>query len=88
MAIAGLVLSIGMGMDAFLLVFEALEGGRRLGAESARSPLGRLRQIYGFRGEGRTLVHANATTLLVVLFLYLRVVIRTTQTNPISFVLD
>ncbi|MEM9557860.1 MAG: hypothetical protein AAGC60_26620 [Acidobacteriota bacterium] len=72
-AIAGLVLSIGMGMDAFILVFEALErrglGGRP--AEIARSPLGRVRQIYGFRGEGRTLVHANATTLLVVMLLFL-----------------
>ncbi|MCG8459687.1 MAG: hypothetical protein MI919_25685, partial [Holophagales bacterium] len=72
-AIAGLVLSIGMGMDAFILVFEALEA-RPPRAEdpraAARSPLGRLRQIYGFRGEGRTLVHANATTLLVVLLLF------------------
>lgn len=66
-AIAGLVLSIGMGMDAFILVFEALEGGR---APAGRSPLGRLREVYGFRGEGRTLVHANATTLLVVLLLF------------------
>lgn len=67
-AIAGLVLSIGMGMDAFILVFEALEGGS--GAASLRSPLGKLRRIYGFCGEGRTLVHANATTLLVVLLLF------------------
>ena len=70
-AIAGLVLSIGMGMDAFILVFEALES--RSGAANARSPLsplGHLRRIYGFRGEGRTLVHANATTLLVVLLLF------------------
>ncbi|MEM8932490.1 MAG: hypothetical protein AAGE94_15010 [Acidobacteriota bacterium] len=68
-AIAGLVLSVGMGMDAFILVFEAFEG--RADELSARSPLGRLRAVYGFGGEGRTLVHANATTLLVVLLLFL-----------------
>ena len=67
-AIAGLVLSIGMGMDAFILVFEALEGGSA--AADPRSPLGKLRSIYSFRSEGRTLVHANATTLLVVLLLF------------------
>lgn len=70
-AIAGLVLSIGMGMDAFILVFEALEQrGDESSRPDVRSPLGRLKQVYGFRGEGRTLVHANATTLLVVLLLF------------------
>ena len=67
-AIAGLVLSIGMGMDAFILIFEAFEGDRQT-CDRARSPLSRLKAVYGFRGEGRTLVHANATTLLVVMLL-------------------
>ena len=69
-AIAGLVLSIGMGMDAFILVFEAMETGRTEAARQGRSPLRRLREVYSFRGEGRALVHANATTLLVVLLLF------------------
>ena len=68
-AIAGLVLSIGMGMDAFILVFEALESGRY--GQDKRSPLGRIRAVYGWGGEGRTLLHANATTLLVVLLLFM-----------------
>jgi SecD/SecF fusion protein len=64
--VAGLILSIGIGMDAFLLVFESLES--RL-AESPK--LGRLaiRAIYSVRGEGRTLFHANVTTLVVILLL-------------------
>ena len=65
-AIAGLVLSIGMGMDAIILVFESIESG---GLPDRGSPLARLRAVYGYRGEGRTLVHANASTLLVVLLL-------------------
>ncbi|MEM8996897.1 MAG: hypothetical protein AAGF23_19085 [Acidobacteriota bacterium] len=65
-AIAGLVLSIGMGMDAFILILEAFETGR-LG--ETRSPLGLVRRAYGWRGEGRTLFHAYATTLLVTVVL-------------------
>lgn len=66
-AIAGLMLSVGMGMDAFILIFEALDGGLAGSAPSTmKSPLGRLRDLYGFRGEGRTLLHANATTLVVI----------------------
>ncbi|MEO1370171.1 MAG: hypothetical protein AAFX50_23565, partial [Acidobacteriota bacterium] len=66
-AIAGLVLSIGMGMDAFILIFEAFETGR---IGHARSPLGLVRLAYGWRGEGRTLFHAYATTLLVTAVLF------------------
>lgn len=69
-AIAGLVLSVGMGMDAFILIFEAMENRRRGSTSGGRSPLSQLKAVYGFRGEGRTLVHANATTLLVVLLLF------------------
>lgn len=70
-AIAGLVLSVGMGMDAFILIFEALEGsGDDDETAKGRSPLGRLKATYGFGGEGRTLLHANATTALVVLLLF------------------
>ncbi|RMH17082.1 MAG: hypothetical protein D6696_16645 [Acidobacteria bacterium] len=66
--IAGLVLSVGMGMDAFLLVFESLEA--RLGEVTPRwlahHRRGVARALYAFAGEGRTLLHANATTLVVV----------------------
>ena len=64
-AIAGLVLSIGMGVDAFFLVAEAWNAEELRGA-AKQSPLSRLRTIYGRRGEGRTLLHANGSTLLVI----------------------
>ncbi|ANM31734.1 hypothetical protein ABI59_22515 [Acidobacteria bacterium Mor1] len=66
--IAGIILSVGMGMDACILVLESLdEKLRRPGAKPGTSGPGRLaRAAYSFSGEGRTLFHANATTLLVV----------------------
>jgi SecD/SecF fusion protein len=66
--VAGLILSIGIGMDAFLIVFESLEG--RL-AERRDQKLGRsaIRAIYSVSGEGRTLFHANVTTLVVIMLL-------------------
>ena len=73
--IAGLVVSVGMGMDAFILVVEALEARRGDGTAGGSTARRRavtssvLRRIYGFAGEGRTLFHANATTLLVILLL-------------------
>lgn len=69
--IAGLVLSIGMGMDAFFLVFERLASRPRepqAGGLSTSFSTG-LTALYSFSGEGRTLFHANATTLLVVTLL-------------------
>lgn len=68
-AVAGLVLSVGMGVDAFVLVFEALQADERDdGGGPRRSADGwhRIRRVYGFAREGGTLFHANATTLLVV----------------------
>ena len=38
--------------------------------DAGPSPLAGIRRLYSFQGEGRTLVHANATTLLVVLLLF------------------
>lgn len=64
--IAGIVLSIGMGMDAFLLVFESLARRSRDGR-----PESLVRGAYSFLGDGRTLFHANATTLVVILLLLL-----------------
>lgn len=70
--IAGLILSVGMGMDAFLIVFESLE--RKLDAFSPDELTQHQDRIvgalYGFAGEGKTLFHANATTLLVVALLF------------------
>ena len=63
-AIAGLILSIGMGMDAFFLVFEAL-----LGTGGGKNEGGSIRRLYSFASEGGTLFHANATTSIVVLLL-------------------
>lgn len=69
--IAGVVLSVGMGMDAFILVFESLED--RPAAAAPRPPKARpggvARRAYSFAGEGATLFHANATTLVVILLL-------------------
>ena len=69
--IAGLILSIGMGMDAFILIFEALE--ERLGLEKSETPHAPAtiaKSIYSFSREGRVLLHANATTLLVISLLF------------------
>ncbi len=61
--IAGLVLSLGMGMDAFILIFEALEGR---GADRTPRRGWTIRRLYSFAREGGTLFHANATTLVVI----------------------
>lgn len=68
--IAGLVLSVGMGMDAFLIIFEALE--RKLGTphEGALHQDRIVAALYGFASEGKTLFHANASTLVVVGLLF------------------
>ena len=69
--IAGLILSVGMGMDAFILVFEALDAELR--ATTPRQLSGRrdavVRRLYSFAAEGHTLFHANTTTLIVILLL-------------------
>ncbi len=66
--IAGLILSVGMGMDAFILVFESLDSSHsRRRSPSHFSAI--VRAAYSWTGEGRTLFHANATTLVVVLLL-------------------
>ncbi len=66
--IAGLILSVGMGMDAFILVFESLEASHS--RDRAASHFDAIvRAAYSWAGEGRTLFHANATTLVVVLLL-------------------
>lgn len=69
--IAGIILSVGMGMDAFIIVLESLE--RKLASESDQGLVARSasfsRGIYNMSREGRTLFHANATTLGVVLML-------------------
>ena len=69
--IAGIVLSIGMGMDAFIIVFESLESkSGNLTASRLKAHRERIaRGMYSFTGEGRTLFHANATTLVVILLL-------------------
>lgn len=64
-AIAGLILSVGMGLDAFILVFETLATEPRAPTED-RSWSSRVRRAYGIAREGGTLLHANATSLIVV----------------------
>ncbi len=65
--IAGLVLSIGMGLDAMFIAFEAMEE-RGVSARSGDVRIG-AREIYALAREGGTLFHANATTLLIIMLL-------------------
>jgi SecD/SecF fusion protein len=69
--IAGIILSVGMGMDACIIVLESLdEKLGRLGTGAITVHHDRIaRAAYSFANEGRTLFHANATTLLVVALL-------------------
>ena len=69
--IAGIILSVGMGMDACIIVLESLDQKLgRLGAGAITVHHDRIaRAAYSFANEGRTLFHANATTLLVVALL-------------------
>ncbi len=69
--IAGLVLSVGMGMDAFILIFEALDRRiREATPRQIRDDADRMaKRLYSFAREGRVLLHANATTAVVVAWL-------------------
>ncbi len=64
--IAGLVLSLGMGMDAFILIFEALEARPSAARRRPERRGWAIRRLYSFAAEGGTLFHANVTTLLVI----------------------
>jgi len=69
--IAGLILAVGMGMDAFIIIFESLE--TRLKSftprQISRNLQAIIREIYSFRREGGVLVHANLTTIIAVFLL-------------------
>jgi SecD/SecF fusion protein len=68
--IAAVILSVGMGMDGFILVFESLSARlSRDGAMARNRSQGLSRQAYSLGSEGGALLHGNATTLLVVLLL-------------------
>ncbi|HVS12727.1 MAG TPA: hypothetical protein VMV46_02290 [Thermoanaerobaculia bacterium] len=68
--IAAVILSVGMGMDAFILVFESLtarlSGDRETGGSRQQ---GLSRHVYSLGSEGGALLHGNVTTLLVILLL-------------------
>lgn len=65
--IAALVLSVGMGLDAMFIAFEAIE--ERWSAGCREGDRSWAREIYGLAREGGTLFHANATTLLIIMLL-------------------
>ncbi|HVS66730.1 MAG TPA: hypothetical protein VMT85_24865 [Thermoanaerobaculia bacterium] len=68
--IAAVILSVGMGMDAFILVFESLSS--RLsgqGPTAVSRQQGLSRHVYSLGSEGGALLHGNVTTLLVILLL-------------------
>jgi len=70
--IAGIILSIGMGMDAFIIIFESLEARlfkftpKQISKYSTKI----IQKIYSFKQEGRILFHANATTIITLILLY------------------
>jgi protein-export membrane protein SecD len=69
---AGIILSIGMGMDAFIIIFESLE--HKLKRFPRQEITNYIRiiidEIYSFRSEGRVLFHANITTLIAIVWLF------------------
>ena len=62
--IAGIVLTVGMAVDANVLIFERIREEAKLG----RGPIGAI--DAGFRGAIRTIVDANVTTLIAALLLF------------------
>ncbi len=62
--IAGIVLTIGMAVDANVLVFERIREEARLG----KSPLAAV--DTGYREAMRTIIDANVTTLIAAILLY------------------
>jgi preprotein translocase subunit SecD len=62
--IAGIVLTIGMAVDANVLIFERIREEVRTG----RSPLSAI--DAGYREAMRTIIDANLTTLIAAVFLY------------------
>ncbi len=62
--IAGIVLTVGMAVDANVLIFERI----REEAGNGRGPIGAI--DAGFRGATRTIVDANVTTLIAALLLF------------------
>ncbi len=67
--IAGLILAVGMGMDAFIIIFESLEDKLKdLPSSAIAKHLNIIvGEIYSFASEGRVLFHANMTTLLAII---------------------
>ena len=62
--IAGIVLTIGMAVDANVLVFERIREEARLG----KSPIAAV--DTGYREAMRTIIDANVTTLIAAILLY------------------
>lgn len=67
-AIAGAILTIGMGIDAFIIIFESLETTLKqfLPREIAAFYNRIIRRIYSFSGDGRVLLHSNLTTIIAI----------------------
>ncbi|MGI9507468.1 MAG: efflux RND transporter permease subunit, partial [Geminicoccaceae bacterium] len=62
--IAGIVLTIGMAVDANVLVFERIREEARVG----KSPIAAV--DTGYREAMRTIIDANVTTLIAAVLLY------------------
>jgi protein-export membrane protein SecD len=62
--IAGIVLTVGMAVDANVLIFERI----REEVKNGRGPIGAI--DAGFRGAIRTIVDANVTTLIAAVLLF------------------
>lgn len=72
LGVAGFILGIGMGMDAFILVFEALEGTLRKheSPRIAQHCRGWVERVYSISGEGGMLLHSNLTAIVVLAALF------------------
>src|ERR1022692_48039 len=69
--IAGLVLSVAMGLDAFIIVFESLEPRLNTFTSEELSRFGEVvaAKTYSFRQQGAVLLHPNIVIILIVLLL-------------------
>jgi protein-export membrane protein SecD len=70
-AIAGIILSVAMGVDAFIIIFESLEPKLKHFNSLELSHVGHtvVDVIYSFRHQGFVLLHPNISIVLVVVLL-------------------
>jgi SecD/SecF fusion protein len=70
--IAGINLSLGMGIDASIIIFEALESKLKRFKPQEIADYGHkiIQQIYSFPQQGKVLFHSNVAILLTTMLLF------------------